>query len=634
MPVRFVRSWPGCCPTSWRRRRRAATVAAAARRGRRSRSGLLQRLPAQPLDRRPRGCARRWRRRLSRDHVLRGAQRRHVSASRPPRWVPKGVPWIGLAPFVDESHLIQNIGDGTLSHSGTLAIRASVAAGANVTFKILYNDAVAMTGGQDVIGLMDVPSMTRALEAEGVAPDRGVRRGSQALRASRPLGRRASQVLGRDHLPEVQEELRDVPGVTVIIYDQICAAEARRLRKRGDLAEPPQPRVHQRGRVRGLRRLQHQEQLPLGPAPRDRVRDQAPDPRPVVQPRLHVPRRGLPVVRHHHAGRSGRRSASRPRRRRRRRRPRGRALPVGNPAGSRDRDLRSPVRHLLHRDRRHRRRDRQPDPGQRGRGGRARRGGHGPDRPLAEGRRGRVPPAPRPRPRRRSDRPRSAPAAPTSTCPATSCRPPAERTSRRCATARTIAVVERSFTPTAAMLQTGDATPDLAALRGAIVEQVGDGRRGVRRLQAHRGDGVRQPPARQRRAAGRGVPGGRAVRSRSTMSTTPSRARAGPATDNRAAFEWGRWAAHDADAVERHARGGRARSGTEQRRPFDPSPARARRGHARWSLDRDVPDSLRDLLVRRTAQAIDYQSVAHCRCASSTWWRRSRRTDDAPTAGR
>ncbi|NKQ54462.1 indolepyruvate ferredoxin oxidoreductase family protein [Amycolatopsis sp. K13G38] len=150
----------------------------------------------------------------------------------------EGVPWTGLAPFVAEPHLIQNLGDGTLSHSGTLAIRASVAAGANVTFKILYNEAVAMTGGQDVTGLMDVPSMTRALDAEGVArivvcaEDPG-RYGRKARWAG------GVRVHGRDRLPEVQEQLRRVPGVTVIIYDQRCAAEARRLRKRGLLPEPP-----------------------------------------------------------------------------------------------------------------------------------------------------------------------------------------------------------------------------------------------------------------------------------------------------------------------------------------------------------------------------------------------------------
>jgi indolepyruvate ferredoxin oxidoreductase len=150
----------------------------------------------------------------------------------------EGVPWIGLAPFVSEPHLIQNLGDGTLSHSGSLAIRACVAAGVNVTFKILYNQAVAMTGGQEVTGLMDVPSMTRALEAEGV------RRIVVCAQDPARYGRRARwadgvEVLPRERLEEVQAELERVSGVTVIIYDQQCAAEARRLRKRGKQAEPP-----------------------------------------------------------------------------------------------------------------------------------------------------------------------------------------------------------------------------------------------------------------------------------------------------------------------------------------------------------------------------------------------------------
>jgi indolepyruvate ferredoxin oxidoreductase len=156
----------------------------------------------------------------------------------PPPMGAEGVPWLGLSPFVAEPHLIQNLGDGTLSHSGTLAIRASVAAGADITFKILYNAAVAMTGGQDVTGLMDVPALTRALDAEGVrkivvcAEDPG-HYGRRAHWA------RGTEVLGRDRLPEVQERLRNVPGVTVIVYDQRCAAESRRLRKRGQLTEPP-----------------------------------------------------------------------------------------------------------------------------------------------------------------------------------------------------------------------------------------------------------------------------------------------------------------------------------------------------------------------------------------------------------
>jgi indolepyruvate ferredoxin oxidoreductase len=156
----------------------------------------------------------------------------------PPPMGAEGVPWLGLSPFVAEPYVIQNLGDGTLSHSGTLAIRASVAAGASITFKILYNATVAMTGGQDVTGLPDVPALTRALEAEGVrqvvvCAEEPKRYGRAARWA------RGTEVLGRDRLPEVQDRLRRVPGVTVIIYDQRCAAQARRLRKRGQLAEPP-----------------------------------------------------------------------------------------------------------------------------------------------------------------------------------------------------------------------------------------------------------------------------------------------------------------------------------------------------------------------------------------------------------
>ena len=150
----------------------------------------------------------------------------------------EGTHWVGLAPFVGDRHLFQNLGDGTFSHSGSLAVRACVAAGVHITFKLLYNSHVAMTGGQDVTGLMDVPSLTRSLAAEGVSAiavctddvDRYGRAANFAPGVS---------VRPREDVVDVQEELRRHPGVSVLIYDQRCAAEARRLRKRGELDDPP-----------------------------------------------------------------------------------------------------------------------------------------------------------------------------------------------------------------------------------------------------------------------------------------------------------------------------------------------------------------------------------------------------------
>ena len=150
----------------------------------------------------------------------------------------EGTHWVGLAPFVGDRHLFQNLGDGTFSHSGSLAVRACVAAGVHITFKLLYNSHVAMTGGQDVTGLMDVPSLTRSLAADGVSAitvcsDDVDRYGRAANFAP------GVTVRPREDVVEVQEELRRHPGVSVLVYDQRCAAEARRLRKRGELDDPP-----------------------------------------------------------------------------------------------------------------------------------------------------------------------------------------------------------------------------------------------------------------------------------------------------------------------------------------------------------------------------------------------------------
>ncbi|MGH3244107.1 MAG: indolepyruvate ferredoxin oxidoreductase family protein, partial [Spirillospora sp.] len=149
----------------------------------------------------------------------------------------EGVMWVGAAPFSDTPHMFQNLGDGTFFHSGSLAIRQAIAADTNITFKLLYNAAVAMTGGQDADGGSDPAAITRMLHAEGVAKIVVVADDpSRYARGTRWAP--GVRVRHRDDLDAVQRELREVPGVTVLLYDQACAAETRRKRKRGLVPDP------------------------------------------------------------------------------------------------------------------------------------------------------------------------------------------------------------------------------------------------------------------------------------------------------------------------------------------------------------------------------------------------------------
>jgi indolepyruvate ferredoxin oxidoreductase len=143
----------------------------------------------------------------------------------------EGAQWIGLEPFVRDEHMFQNLGDGTLTHSGSLAIRAAVAANTHITYKILYNSAVAMTGGQAPAGGLTIPKLTKLLDAEGVK--KIIVTTADPARYHRAALARGTRVLKDTALLKAQEELKRTPGVTALIHDQECAAELRRKRKRG-----------------------------------------------------------------------------------------------------------------------------------------------------------------------------------------------------------------------------------------------------------------------------------------------------------------------------------------------------------------------------------------------------------------
>ncbi|WP_114814992.1 indolepyruvate ferredoxin oxidoreductase family protein [Paraburkholderia kururiensis] len=151
----------------------------------------------------------------------------------------EGVAWVGQAPFTNDQHVFANLGDGTYFHSGLIAIRQAIASKANITYKILYNDAVAMTGGQPVDGVLTVPQITHQLAAEGakkivIVTDEPQKYDGHPGTLLAP----GVTIHHRDQLDAIQRELREIAGTTILIYDQTCATEKRRRRKRGAYPDP------------------------------------------------------------------------------------------------------------------------------------------------------------------------------------------------------------------------------------------------------------------------------------------------------------------------------------------------------------------------------------------------------------
>ena len=151
----------------------------------------------------------------------------------------EGAQWSGMEPFIEKEHMFQNIGDGTFFHSGSLALRQTVAANSHITYKILYNRAVAMTGAQNPDGGLDLPELTKWLKSEGVkkviitTEDPSAYDSIEKSRWDKDI-----TIMHRDKIVEAQNTLKAVKGVTVLIHDQSCAANLRRLRKRGLVHEP------------------------------------------------------------------------------------------------------------------------------------------------------------------------------------------------------------------------------------------------------------------------------------------------------------------------------------------------------------------------------------------------------------
>ncbi len=336
---------------------------------------LLLWMPAQLVDQGARGHARgaaasaatRWCCSTPRARARSRASRRWAARAR------SGSAW---RPSPRTRHLVQNLGDGTFHHSGSLAVRAAVAAGVNITYKLLYNEHVAMTGGQAIEGQLSVPDLTRWLELEGVR--RIIVTAEDTSRYKGVSLSPIAELRERGELLSSQLELAEVEGVTVLIHDQECAAELRRSRKRGKQARAGRAHLDQRARLRGLRRLWREVELPVGPAGGDGVRPQDPDPPGLVQQGLLLPRGRLPLVPHRGPRREGQARDSHVGRRA------ARARAIG---------LRRGLGRAHDGHRRHRSCDREPDARHGCPDRRPARIGPRPDGSLAEGRAGGVRPA-------------------------------------------------------------------------------------------------------------------------------------------------------------------------------------------------------------------------------------------------
>ena len=149
----------------------------------------------------------------------------------------EGVTWVGQAPFNGNQHVFVNIGDGTYFHSGYLAVRAAVASGANMTYKVLFNDAVAMTGGQSIDGQMTVPDITFQVYGEGIRRIAVVSDEPEKYSVGTTFAP-GTTIHHRDDLDQLQKDLREWKGVSILVYDQTCASEKRRRRKRGTMVDP------------------------------------------------------------------------------------------------------------------------------------------------------------------------------------------------------------------------------------------------------------------------------------------------------------------------------------------------------------------------------------------------------------